>query len=152
MEVQKKILYFFQYGKGLHPINTPNIIKKTSVIVEMTSQQQVRKVFIFYCDVLLFPSRAEVLYWCRSQWFIRENKFACPLLKSSVSVFRLRGGSRAGEAGPAEGGGESHRHSFLSGLQLVAGRTPTHPVPERSTLGQYTHTFQYTYLISSPSL
>uniref|UniRef100_A0A674P830 Uncharacterized LOC101067466 n=1 Tax=Takifugu rubripes TaxID=31033 RepID=A0A674P830_TAKRU len=48
---------------------------------------------------------------------------------------RVRGGSRRGEAGPAEGRGEGDRRRLLSGLQLVAGGTPAHPVPERPPLG-----------------
>lgn len=50
--------------------------------------------------------------------------------------FRDGGGSGAGEGGPADGGGEGHRHCFLFGLQLVAGWPPTHPDPQRPPMGQ----------------
>lgn len=59
-----------------------------------------------------------------------------PSLEGFCLCCRVRGGSRRGEAGPAEGCGEGDRRRLLSGLQLVAGGTPAHPVPERPPLGR----------------
>lgn len=58
-----------------------------------------------------------------------------PPLEGFCLCCRVRGGSRRGEAGPAEGRGEGDRRRLLSGLQLVAGGTPAHPDPERPPLG-----------------
>lgn len=66
------------------------------------------------------------------------GSLSSPLLNSPLCS-RVRGGSRAGEAGPVEGGGEGDRRCLLSGLQLVAGGTPTQPVPQRITLGEHKH-------------
>lgn len=49
---------------------------------------------------------------------------------------RVGGRSRRGQAGPAHSRGEGDGRGLLSGLQLVAGRTPPHPDPERPPLGE----------------
>lgn len=73
--------------------------------------------------------------------FLSRRTFsAWPVTWKLYLFSRVRGGSRAGEKGPAEGGGEGDRYCFLSGLQLVAGRTPTHPDCQRPELGEHTQT------------
>lgn len=71
---------------------------------------------------------------------IQEDNLSWTITWKPYLCSRVRGGSGAGEAGHAEGGGEGDGYRYLSGLQLVAGRTPTHPDSQRPALGEHTQT------------
>ena len=69
------------------------------------------------------------------------GKSLCPghEQSSDPACSRVRGGGGAGQAGAAGGRGEGDGHRVLSGLQLVAGRAPPHPVHQRAPLGESAH-------------